>query len=272
VSVKKFGALVLFTNRFEQTVAFYRTLGLALEAETHEDGAPPHFACELGPLRFAIYEASSGNAPPARGGGSEILGWEVASLEQTMAKVKAIGASVYSGPETRPWGVRAVVLDPDGRPVEVWESEKESGVSSQAVIHATAKRVYRAFTDSADIRKWYDATALLAVRVGGHFAYADATGDVYESGEYLEVMLNRKLRFRFEHHSFYRGSEVEIRFTELDGSRTEVSIEHGPLSLEDARHAQPSWDWALTNLKSFLEEGRLEAFNVWWLRNKGRYD
>lgn len=144
-------------------------------------------------------------------------------------------------------------------------------VTSKIAIQAPTDRVYQAFTSTTDIRKWYGSEARLALRKGGHFTYTDASGDVYESGEYLEVVPNQKLRFSLEHHGYYLGSEVEVSFTASKPTETEISLIHGPLSQDDIKHAQASWDWALSNLKSFIELGTAETYKEWWEGNRGRY-
>ncbi|HEX4924670.1 MAG TPA: VOC family protein [Bdellovibrionales bacterium] len=120
MAIKKFGALVLFTPRLDRTVQFYQTAGVSLEDERHEDG-PKHFACELGPVHFAIYESPAGEAQGLRAGGSSLLGFEVENLERTLSALRAIGTRVAEEPDDRPWGRRAIVLDPDGRPMELWQ-------------------------------------------------------------------------------------------------------------------------------------------------------
>ncbi len=63
------GALILFTNKLEVVVEYYRAIGVPLELEQHDDG-PPHHSCELGLTHFAIFESISGAAPEFRSGGS----------------------------------------------------------------------------------------------------------------------------------------------------------------------------------------------------------
>ncbi len=62
------GALILFTDRLDEVVAFYQAIGAPLEIEDHEDGVP-HFACDLGPVHFAVFEGTDGKPPPSRAAG-----------------------------------------------------------------------------------------------------------------------------------------------------------------------------------------------------------
>lgn len=114
-------ALVLWTPRLAEAAAFYRALGLPLEEERHDDG-PVHFACELGPVHFALYASPPGQAPGRTAGGATQLGFRVESLERALAAARAAGAPVVVEPQEVPWGRRVVVLDPDGRAVELNEA------------------------------------------------------------------------------------------------------------------------------------------------------
>lgn len=119
-TVTEIASLVLFAADPEATAAFYRTLGLVLELEDHGEEGPVHFATELGEVHFAIYAAdSAGGAPALRAGGSSFPGFYVASLDDIVAELTRAGAHVLTSHELRPWGCRAVVEDPDGRPVEI---------------------------------------------------------------------------------------------------------------------------------------------------------
>lgn len=112
-------SLVLFAVDLEATVEFYRAVGIDLEHEDHGDG-PIHYATELGQLHFAIYPAECvSTAPDHRAGGSSFPGFYVQSLDETTSALVTMGSPLLSQHETRPWGCRIVVTDPDGRPVEI---------------------------------------------------------------------------------------------------------------------------------------------------------
>lgn len=113
-------ALILWTAQPKRTIAFYRALGLPLEEERHDDG-PLHWACELGSVHFAVYEAGgAGAAPGRREPGASQLGFQVDdALEVIVARAVTAGGVVQQPPEDVPWGRRAVLADPDGRPVEI---------------------------------------------------------------------------------------------------------------------------------------------------------
>jgi predicted enzyme related to lactoylglutathione lyase len=113
-------SVVLFAADLARTVTFYRLLGIALQREQDGDG-PAYAATDLGGVRVAVYQAPApASAPPAfLEGGGTFVGFYVDSLDDTLAAVAGSGAPVLVAHEVRPWGCRAVVTDPDGRPVEI---------------------------------------------------------------------------------------------------------------------------------------------------------
>jgi lactoylglutathione lyase len=119
--VDRLGALILFASDIEETVAFYRVLGLPLDVDEHDDGGPLHYACELQGCHFAIFPTEGeGRAPGMRQPGASFPGFTVDAVEETVGALRAHGAKVLQEPSPYPWGIRAVVEDPDGRPVEVY--------------------------------------------------------------------------------------------------------------------------------------------------------
>ena len=117
----RLGALVLFTSSLETTVAFYRAMGIDLAEEDHGDGAM-HFAAELDGCHFAVFPASGiSRSPGLREPGCSFVGIAVESVRAALEGVRSLGAPVLEDPTHYPWGIRAVVADPDGRPVEIFE-------------------------------------------------------------------------------------------------------------------------------------------------------
>jgi predicted enzyme related to lactoylglutathione lyase len=54
------------------------------------------------------------------------LGFSVASLDDVLPRLQEIRIQIIKPPSTTQWGRRAIVLDPDGRKVEI----KEAGMPS----------------------------------------------------------------------------------------------------------------------------------------------
>jgi predicted enzyme related to lactoylglutathione lyase len=101
----------------ERAARFYSALGLTFTRHRHGSG-PEHYACESGPVVFEIY--------PARDEGDSTtgirLGFRVASVADTVAALTVAGGTVVSPPKLSPWGLRAVIADPDGHRIELTEA------------------------------------------------------------------------------------------------------------------------------------------------------
>lgn len=96
---------VIRAKNLDQTVKFYSDLGFEFKEEQHGNG-PIHFAADISGVIFEIYPAKA---------------------EEEADKTTRLGFSVgeVEGIEFNesPWGKRAVVKDPDGRSVELYQSE-----------------------------------------------------------------------------------------------------------------------------------------------------
>lgn len=125
----QFASLVLFSDRPERTAAFYRALGVQLEDEDHGDGAV-HFAADVDGVHFAVLDAeAAGQRGPAwRQGGCTFPGFYVESLDKVLHAVTALGVPVVHPHQTREWGCRTVVQDPDGRHIELNQRGHCAGV------------------------------------------------------------------------------------------------------------------------------------------------
>ena len=116
-------ALVLYAANPAAASEFYRAIGLDLAEELHEEG-PVHLAVELGPVHFAIYEASGpGRAPERRTVGDTFAGFYVDSLDEVTAALERIGAPILAEHDDMPWGCRIIAHDPDGRAIEVNQTD-----------------------------------------------------------------------------------------------------------------------------------------------------
>ena len=124
MSIRGLDALVLHTARLDEVVAFYEAIGITLEEERHDDG-PVHWACELGPVHFAVFDGGTrsggeaGGSPGRRVAGATQFGFQVSDLGAAVDALRRVGAEILQEPEEVPWGHRAVIADPDGRPVEL---------------------------------------------------------------------------------------------------------------------------------------------------------
>ena len=105
--------LVIRSSNLEQAKAFYEALGLRFEAHQHGKGLP-HFAAVKNGIVFEIYPRADGQSTTATR-----LGFKVDAIEETIAKLLRAGGKIVTSPKSSPWGVRAIVKDPDGHKVEL---------------------------------------------------------------------------------------------------------------------------------------------------------
>jgi catechol 2,3-dioxygenase-like lactoylglutathione lyase family enzyme len=114
----KLHLLVLRTPKLEDLKRFYSALGVRFERERHGNG-PEHYAATVGgDLVLEIYPAQDGAAPDP----GLRLGFSVDNLEETL---RALSQTVT--PRLSPWGLRALVRDPDGRTVELLQCAETEG-------------------------------------------------------------------------------------------------------------------------------------------------
>ena len=117
MSVPVFKLLVLRTPDPNGTRRFYQALGIEFAEERHGSG-PIHFAGKVGDAILELYPLE---AEGAKVDSTLRLGFGVTDLLETVLAVEAAGATVVSKPGPTAWGTRAVVRDPDGRSVELYE-------------------------------------------------------------------------------------------------------------------------------------------------------
>ena len=96
---------------------FYTALGVRLARERHGNG-PEHLAGAAGAVVLEVYpQVDGGSTAGVR------LGFRVAALTDVLTAVQAAGGVVQSPARQSPWGLRAVVIDPDGHRVELVQAE-----------------------------------------------------------------------------------------------------------------------------------------------------
>jgi len=147
------------------------------------------------------------------------------------------------------------------------ESEKLS-LEVKRFIKASRDRVYAAWTDPAQLKKWFgpeniQTRNLIAdVRVGGQFRWdcTDPEGrEVTISGEYREVLPGKKIVFtwRLEEDEDWKdhSSTVTVEFFDREGG-TEIRLTHEMLPTEASRHDhEQGWKSVLNKLENFSTDG-----------------
>ncbi|MBL8677869.1 MAG: VOC family protein [Myxococcales bacterium] len=112
----KLSSLVLRCANIDASRDFYERLGLRFSREKHGEG-PEHYATIDNAPLIELYPESPSNDRTR-------LGFDVADVDAIVERVAASGATVRALPSESPRGRRAVVIDPDGRAVELIESAK----------------------------------------------------------------------------------------------------------------------------------------------------
>ena len=147
------------------------------------------------------------------------------------------------------------------------EAEKLS-LEIKRFIRASRDRVYAAWTDPAQLKKWFgpenvQTRDLIAdVRVGGQFRWdcTDPQGkEVTISGEYRELQPGRKIVFtwRLEEEDWKNHrSIVTVEFSDREDG-TELRLTHEKLPSEVSRddHKQ-GWESVVDKLEKFLVNRR----------------
>jgi lactoylglutathione lyase len=109
--------LVLKSPDVDRAVNFYRLLGLTFDRHQHGSG-PWHYSAEVDGFVFEIYPGHVETVQPS----GTRLGFQVADLEETLAKLRRSGVKVVQEKLLSPWGLHAVVEDFTGHRVELTEA------------------------------------------------------------------------------------------------------------------------------------------------------
>jgi lactoylglutathione lyase len=109
--------LVLRAHDPARLAAFYSCLGLNFSRHRHGSG-PEHFASEDAGGVFEIYPMREPDGPSRQ----VRLGFAIVDVRRTVAQLSAMGVEIVSTPAASPWGLRAVVADPEGHRVELTEA------------------------------------------------------------------------------------------------------------------------------------------------------
>jgi lactoylglutathione lyase len=109
--------MVLKTMQLGKVRTFYQSLGIDFVEERHGKG-PLHYAGRVGEAVLELYPLPVGLTTADH---TTRLGFAVDGLEQVLESLRVTGTSVVKQPQGTAWGFRAVVQDPDGRAVELYQ-------------------------------------------------------------------------------------------------------------------------------------------------------
>jgi predicted enzyme related to lactoylglutathione lyase len=123
VSEASLSLLVLRTTRIDACLEFYQRLGLAFIEEKHGKG-PVHYSSSSNGVIIEIYPVTQNNVTEHGAERTLRLGFTLESLTATLESLETTGARALKPHSITQWGRLAVVLDPDGREVELNEPLK----------------------------------------------------------------------------------------------------------------------------------------------------
>jgi lactoylglutathione lyase len=103
--------VVIRSPQSDELARCYSALGLSFEKHRHGKG-PEHYACEQDGMVFEIYPGEADNTR---------LGFRVVSVNEAIERWENVGGAVSLPPKASEWGLRAVLIDPDGRKIELIE-------------------------------------------------------------------------------------------------------------------------------------------------------
>ena len=110
--------IVLRAADMKRSRAFYEAIGLQFIEEQHGKG-PIHVACETEHLVIEIYPGEEAPLLEAKQSGATMLGFNVESLDETLAQLRVLDVMPKSLPKVADWGTWCNVVDPDGRVIQL---------------------------------------------------------------------------------------------------------------------------------------------------------
>ena len=113
--------IVLRCVDLDASRTFYTYLGLSFETEQHGDG-PVHYSYQQGELVLELYPGKPNSVLARTQAGASMHGFRVESLDVILTSLQTLGTKIVHPPSDSPWGRRAVVLDPDGRTIELTQT------------------------------------------------------------------------------------------------------------------------------------------------------
>jgi uncharacterized protein YndB with AHSA1/START domain len=146
--------------------------------------------------------------------------------------------------------------------MEAKQQEQPAAVSIRRSYHVAPDKVWRAWTEPQALSQWFGpgatpsrAQAEIDLRVGGRFriAFPMPEGEHEASGEYLEVLPNRRLVFTWA----WKGTPERVSRVTIDLSPvadgTELSFVHDRFFDDKARaNHERGWQPFFGNLGAFL--------------------
>jgi uncharacterized protein YndB with AHSA1/START domain len=135
----------------------------------------------------------------------------------------------------------------------------------EVTIRAIPSKVFTALTRPGGLNEWFTTGAMVDLRVGGRYTNKDK-----DTGRFLEIVPNKRLRFTWDNRHHAPGTVVEVVLTRNREGTTVSLLHYGFRRRKDFEHYSSKlsgWSWALSNLKAYLE-GRPVVQYEDWLKNR----
>lgn len=125
--------------------------------------------------------------------------------------------------------------------------------TQRVLIKAPPLRVFKAWTDPAEIVRWFTVKAELEPRKGGRLYFEWLAGDKFE-GKIIRVRKPNLLVFPFGS----KGEEVEVKISKVKGGSLVELRQYGMKTSPNDKVSmhlgcQTGWTFFLANLKAWLE-------------------
>jgi predicted enzyme related to lactoylglutathione lyase len=113
----KIKLLVIRTGDVEKLAKFYELLGFVFEYHKHGD-SPYHYSATVGETVIEIYPLTKSQTKADK---SLRLGFEIDNFDTTIELLKENNIVFLSQPVSTEFGSIGIVIDPDGRKIELYK-------------------------------------------------------------------------------------------------------------------------------------------------------
>ncbi len=122
-------------------------------------------------------------------------------------------------------------------------------VCSTKTIAAPPAEVFKAWSHSATLSKWFGNGTKADVKDGGTFENKDG-----DKGNFLRVRKNKDIRMTFENKNFSAPTQVDAQFQDKGKGKTGLLVNHTRIQTrEEADGLRAAWSQALDQLKAICE-------------------
>lgn len=122
-------------------------------------------------------------------------------------------------------------------------------VCATKTVAAPLADVYKAWSNGAELSKWFGASTKAEVKEGGAFENKDG-----DKGKFLRVRENKDLRMIFETKGASAPTQVDVQFQDKGKGKTGLLVNHTRIQTrEEADGLRAAWLEALDKLKTTCE-------------------